>query len=273
MQLQDKKDQRTTRSSSKKRDNQEEHVDDVPSPPKKKKRTTIIDDNNSVTSDEEMNVVEEKINEPFPISSRTTPAQLLQVIKKLNKDQVQAVKDIGFGSLLEMKINMIPARLGHYVVDNFDDNELTINTENSEIKVTAEMISELLGIPSGGKKISKIKNTADNDPVLKKFFKQYPENKQFNKSDIATKIAASKDGGIIFKLNFILLFVNSICKSCQNGNCKTGIVRKLVFKDKFPKLDWGDFILECLRGSKKNWKRMTTKSSYAGPVTVLIVSF
>ena len=50
-------------------------------------------------------------------------------------------------------------------------------------------------------------------------------------------------------------------------------MKKFVFKDNFIKLDWGEFILECLRGSKKNWKRMTTKSSYAGPVTVLIVSF
>nr|KAJ0210365.1 hypothetical protein LSAT_V11C400193670 [Lactuca sativa] len=65
-------------------------------------------------------------------------------------------KIYGFGALLKMKITDIPLKLGFNVLQKFDYERMVIDIEGKELKVTAESVHDMLGIPIGGTKLTQL---------------------------------------------------------------------------------------------------------------------
>ena len=63
------------------------------------------------------------------LRTRTSPRVLFDYVKHLKLDQ-RAVEGMGLGKLLDMKIDGMPCRLGYYIVDKLDTNEI-----NSELEM------------------------------------------------------------------------------------------------------------------------------------------
>ncbi|CAH1423583.1 unnamed protein product [Lactuca virosa] len=66
------------------------------------------------------------------------------------KKQKECVRSMGFGSLLKMKIIDIQLKLGFYILQKFDSERMVIDVEGKKLKVTAESVHDMLGIPTGG---------------------------------------------------------------------------------------------------------------------------
>lgn len=85
-----------------------------------------------VSSDDDFETVPEEIMRKKPklvrcirrirfpsLKTRTTPYCLFESIKKMNRVQKAAVRELGFGQLLELNIREIPGQLAYWVVDHF----------------------------------------------------------------------------------------------------------------------------------------------------------
>ena len=60
-----------------------------------------------------------KVHLPL-LRTRTSPRLLYDCIKELNSDQQQVVRDMGLGSVLKVKMDEIPQKLGFWLVDKLD---------------------------------------------------------------------------------------------------------------------------------------------------------
>ncbi|KAI3788399.1 hypothetical protein L2E82_01163 [Cichorium intybus] len=149
---------------------------------------------------------------------------------------------MGFGSLLNMKLDVIPSKLGYNLVDIFDDEKLLFKTSEGVIKISIDLIYDLLRIPKGDVNLEDLEEHPDAHPVIQKFQKQFKDFKKLIKKDVAEKIMSTGDHGILFKLNFIVLFTNSLCKSQKSGICLTKVVNKLVGKVDISKVNWCNFL-------------------------------
>ncbi|KAI3727897.1 hypothetical protein L6452_16525 [Arctium lappa] len=61
------------------------------------------------------------------IRTKTSPMILHQTIDDLNNKQIEAVKEMGLGSLLNMTVDGIPSKLGFFVVNNLDTNSMQLH--------------------------------------------------------------------------------------------------------------------------------------------------
>jgi len=212
-----------------------------------------------------------KPQKPLALLTRTSPSTMVECVQCLNDDQKEAVKEMGFQGILGMKLVQSPAKLGYYLLDNLDHDTLKITTPNGTIHFTSKLVHEIFGIHSGGVDIDDLPVVGKESPLVSIWYSQFKSDKM-TRGDIVDRIKEDGDSGIIFKMNFITLFVNCICKSYPSGFCIPTIVHKMAGNPDVSSMDWCSFVLNCVRGSKRNWKPNSPTNIYAGPITLLVVS-
>ncbi|GJZ94967.1 hypothetical protein Tco_0667170, partial [Tanacetum coccineum] len=76
--------------------------------------------------------------------TRSSPKALYLALATLKPSQQDCVAKMGFGSLLEFKVDGISSRLGFYVVDMFDLDD-TIDNQNKDWKILTPQLHESAG--------------------------------------------------------------------------------------------------------------------------------
>ncbi|MFS7928523.1 hypothetical protein Hanom_Chr04g00321771 [Helianthus anomalus] len=105
--------------------------------------------------------------------TRLSPHQLLMGINRSSKKQNEAIKNMGLGSILQLRMDSLPSKLAHYVGDNFDGKIMVINLKEGNKEVNEMVVSGLLGIRNSGvvlsdqKKEEQVMNE-DNDHTYQK---------------------------------------------------------------------------------------------------------
>ncbi|XP_035832787.1 uncharacterized protein LOC118481691 [Helianthus annuus] len=69
---------------------------------------------------------------------------LKDYIESLSKEQRDAVREIGFESILKFNLHSVPRKFGYWLVKIFDADNNEINTGVETIKITAEFIQKIL---------------------------------------------------------------------------------------------------------------------------------
>nr|GEW48536.1 hypothetical protein [Tanacetum cinerariifolium] len=82
--------------------------------------------------------------------TRSIPRTFYNSISTFKPNQKACLEQIGFGNFVEFKVDGIPSKLGLYVVDKFDAKKIEIKLEEGALKITKNLISEMLGIRNEG---------------------------------------------------------------------------------------------------------------------------
>lgn len=216
---------------------------------------------------------EKKVTKKYnTIRTRTSPNALYQALQSLNNAQKQAVTSMGFGKLLNMKADGIPSKLGFYVVDNLDTKKMEIRVSHGAIKITTEAIHEMLGVPIGGLDLQSIESATMEADITKRWRQQFDKVK-VRPADIMKEIERSNDADFNFRINFITLFVNTMADCNRMGCCNLGFLSRIHDDAILEKIDWCKFIFDCVKTSKVGWKRDSSLSFYAGPLTFLTLLY
>ncbi|CAH1438691.1 unnamed protein product [Lactuca virosa] len=104
-------------------------------------------------------------------------------------------------------------------------------------------------------------------------WKQQYNFKAMRPSDVEEKIKESSDSGIIFRTNFVLLFVNTIYEQNKPGTCKTTVLPHLLGKTPMREIDWCGFITNCLKMSKTTWDETDRGNYNCGPLLLAYLEF
>lgn len=220
-------------------------------------------------------VTEKIYNSPkdYPcIRSRVSPNSLMTAIRSMNEEQKQAVIDIGFGSILNMKFEEIPTRIGYFVVDNFDERTGKIKLKNGSIHVTKQVIHDMLGVPMGGLEIKAENKSKSDDAVTLEWRSQF-DKPTIRPTDVARMIANSNEAGRKFKLNFLVLFASCMAEGTKLGICNQKFLPSIGEDIDIKTLDWCGYIMDCLKVSKVGWNRDNRQSFYSGPLTLLTLFY
>ncbi|CAH1415161.1 unnamed protein product [Lactuca virosa] len=115
------------------------------------------------------------VKEFYSMKNRCSPESLLSIILGLRKQQKECVRSMGFGSLLKIKITDVPLKLGFYILQNFDSERMVIDVEGKELKVTAESVHDMLGIPTGGTILTQLDQWPKDDTSYDEWYQQFKE--------------------------------------------------------------------------------------------------
>nr|GEU65248.1 RNA-directed DNA polymerase, eukaryota [Tanacetum cinerariifolium] len=149
-------------------------------------------------------------NRNSKIRNRTTPTALFNAMAILNDDRKKCLHEMGFGSMIGMGIHELPRKLGFYVIDNFYTETNVLSLTDSSILVTSELVNDILGIPMRGCSIESLEPRASDDPFIKEWLSQFGEKTEIRPNDISDVIVSTKDAGKLFKMNFLMLFANTM---------------------------------------------------------------
>ncbi|PWA75669.1 ulp1 protease family, C-terminal catalytic domain-containing protein [Artemisia annua] len=190
---------------------------------KRKKEST--DEDEDLKPKQKMKKKENKIP---TLRTRTAPTALYSALSILSAEREKVLIDMGFGGLIGMKIHDLPGFLGYHVISKFDDEEMKLPTSNGPIEVTEYKVHEIMGIPKGGVSIDCLEERKPNDPFIKEWFQQFPSGKKdIRPNDITDVIVGSNDHGKLFRMNFLLLFANTIGICDTQGACSMNILKRI----------------------------------------------
>ncbi|XP_076924089.1 uncharacterized protein LOC143586421 [Bidens hawaiensis] len=214
-------------------------------------------------------------NKWFGIFTRSNPRQLCLCISRLKKKQRQAVSEMGFGEMLTFNVDGIPAKLGHYVVDNFDVDEMEIKVANGEIKVDAESVHRLLGIPCNGIAVDSLTKNNKLHPAVKSWRERYPIGEYVSPTQIVKKVTEDDDDddGFNFKLDFLMLFLATMVQCMTHGRCKDDILKYFTGDTDFSKINWCSYVVDSMKDCKELWRRCDFKSPFTGPLCILTLLY
>ncbi|GKC93728.1 hypothetical protein Tco_1159170, partial [Tanacetum coccineum] len=176
----------------------------------------------------------DKVKRVNRVHSRIPPNNLFRVMTQLSAGQKQVVRDIGFGKLIDFKINDIPTCLAYWLLDHFDEEACCLNINGKEIEITRELVRDVLGVPLGDVHLDAHDEADYRNPLTRAWKAQFPSSvKRHFPTRLADQILSNGEGGWMFKFHFLVLYASSYTpiKWC------TSDVLKTLEKDKFPNDD------------------------------------
>lgn len=203
------------------------------------------------------------------IHQRNPPKNLFQVISQLSNTQKQALREIGFGNLIEYKIKDVPTRLAYWLLDKFDEETCSLDVNGKRIEITREVVRDVLGVPMGEVHVDARDGTDFRNPLVRRWKAQFDMSlKRHHLTGLADVMLGNSNGGWMFKVNFLVLFFSTIGELNKSNTANLKFIHLLNSEADIMKLDWCTYIIECLIKTKKSWNR---KRHYNGPVILLLV--
>ncbi|GJU78723.1 hypothetical protein Tco_1275793 [Tanacetum coccineum] len=95
------------------------------------------------------------------ITFRASLNLLKFVLDVTNEYEKKAIRDMGFGSVIKFKIDMIPKALGRWLVDHFDSNTCILMYRNTKLEITGKFVHEILWVPDGSIKINLVSRASN----------------------------------------------------------------------------------------------------------------
>lgn len=78
-----------------------------------------------------------RVNFDICITTRSSPSSLQTAMKNLEDEEKEVIREMGFGSMLDLKIDTLPSKIGLWLVKNFCPDRKTIKLrESKEILIT-----------------------------------------------------------------------------------------------------------------------------------------
>ncbi|KAI3797586.1 hypothetical protein L1987_32845 [Smallanthus sonchifolius] len=155
---------------------------------------------------------------------------------------------MGFARLLRFKMDGIPAKLAHYVVDKFNPEKMKIKVPCGSIKIDSEVIYQLLGLPKGGVSFSSLVELDIMDDSVSRWKNRYPR-RFISPTKMVDNIEASDEvDSFEFRMDFLMCFVTVMVDCHYQGCLREWILDYITEQTNFKDLDWCGFVVEKNEG-------------------------
>ncbi|GJY81144.1 hypothetical protein Tco_0493895, partial [Tanacetum coccineum] len=234
-------------------------------------------DNYNEVEQAEAKVVEvkSKTNDKKAINSRMSPRNLKRVLDSLTTSQQKRLKQMGFGEFARnFDFDYVPGIMGMWVVKDFNPKTCTLVMEDgSMIKITRELIHDMLGIPMSGIKVKPLKEKNLFDPVTTKWRGMVPEivnREKIHISQLETFLCTLSEADWLFDIGFLSLFFSISSQGNKDGTINERLIPYLEKIDKIHQMDWCSYVLESL---VKECTGFSSSDKFIGPLLLLALIY
>nr|KAJ0184592.1 hypothetical protein LSAT_V11C900464320 [Lactuca sativa] len=98
---------------------------------------------------------------------------------------------------------------------------------------------------------------------------QFKKDSIIRLSAIKNVIVSTTQADFNFKLNFLVLFVNTFCESTSMGRCNLFPLSYISRKIDISNIDWCNYVLDCLVRTKNSYIPYSDNSFFVGPSAFL----
>lgn len=201
---------------------------------------------------------------------------LCELLVDLSDGQKNVIKNMGFQSVLELKIKDIPKDLGSYVLSRLDTTKtpMVIETPSGDIPVNEESVHEVYGFPMGPTILNRSRKANYNKVPTIIELKAHLEldiKKDIYPPQLLQQMKIRKTSDYLFKLDFLVLMVSTLVESMSNGRAYIRFLASITKNSDIKEFNWCDFVVQAVKDCKKNWDCSKKSSKFVGPLAFLVV--
>ncbi|KAK9740534.1 hypothetical protein RND81_03G042500 [Saponaria officinalis] len=212
-------------------------------------------------------------------STKCMPGKLVEMIKRLNEEQKQAVRDIGFGGLLELKVTYIPKGIMKLILSAFNYNSNMFDARKMEFLVTKDDVHDIFLLPRVGDPV-KLAQMGNTNAVIDNKLKNEWRRKfglQNNSDPIMVKLVHEKlmkcnEAGEEFKRMFVMYSMSIFLAPTSNRTLDLKLVKAVQNVTRIRNFDWCSYVFNELVNSIRLCKQ-GGKTFVCGCILVLMLSY
>lgn len=174
--------------------------------------------------------------------TRCSPGRLVNVMKRFTPDQKEAVKSMGFGSLLDLKCRTLRRSLCLWLLERFNTIRRSLEICGKRIPLSARDVELVMGLPSSGKDIV---NSGPDDLVADLRLKYNASNRGISVRFLEERLG-EPEAGDDFKRAFLLYVLGTLLCPTARLDVSPSFLHFLTDMDSIHEYNWAKFLLDKL---------------------------
>nr|XP_043632715.1 uncharacterized protein LOC122603924 isoform X2 [Erigeron canadensis] len=174
--------------------------------------------------------------------TRCSPGRLVNVIKQFTPDQREAVKRIGFGSLLDLKCRTLRRSLCLWLLERFNTIRRSLEICGSRIPLSPRDVELVMGLPASGKDVV---NSGPDELVADLRRKYNASNRGISVRFLEEKLGEPESGDE-FKRAFLLYVLGTLLCPTARLDVSPSFLHFLTDMESVHEYNWAKFLLDKL---------------------------
>lgn len=168
------------------------------------------------------------------ITIRSSPCQLLKLVSKLDDIKKEAIREIGFGGLLEIQCHSMPSCLLTWLIQHFNPSQCHIQLDGGQIlQVTARDVEITLGIPGNGPIPKEDEDASEEEvDIIPRRYKWI---------DLLEELI-SMESGEEFKKKFVIFVCGCLLAPSKRAEHTTKLWRCLHSVEEIRNMNWAEYV-------------------------------
>ncbi|KAH9605153.1 hypothetical protein KSS87_004761 [Heliosperma pusillum] len=184
----------------------------------------------SVDETKKADVKSSQIRVPSDFTKRCRPSSLTAVISALSEEKKDALRQIGFGGLLHLKLTSVPMTMFSQLLFAFRSEEYFEVSETEKFRLTEDDICDVFGLPNGGHDLELLVTAKDPIPL----------------SAVKTKLLSNGLTDEEFKQTFVLFAMSSFLAPASGAVVDLRLLSAVEDVSRIHQLNWCKYVLEEL---------------------------
>ena len=204
---------------------------------------------------------------------RSATSNVCKMISGLRSEQMRAINSIGFGSILNFNVDIIPTGLGFWLLRNYDPETCTLNVGSHTISITRELVHNIFGVPMGELEIEETQRPRTADAVVGEWNAQFEngEGVRMSPCNLQKRIERMTSCGRHFILNFLIFINTFLGETTQNNTINRFFLPSIKRGVDIASFDWCTYMITTLNRCTTLWR--DTKKPFHGSVALLAVRY
>ncbi|KAJ9540909.1 hypothetical protein OSB04_027415 [Centaurea solstitialis] len=174
--------------------------------------------------------------------TRCSPGRLVNVMKRFTPNQKEAVKSMGFGSLLDLKCRTLRRSLCLWLLERFNTIRRSLEICGKRIPLSPRDVELVMGLPSSGKDIV---NSGPDDLVADLRQKYNASNRGISVRFLEERLG-EPEAGDDFKRAFLLYVLGTLLCPTARLDVSPSFLHFLTDMDSIHEYNWAKFLLDKL---------------------------
>ncbi|XP_055827617.1 uncharacterized protein LOC129895868 isoform X2 [Solanum dulcamara] len=174
--------------------------------------------------------------------TRCSPGRLLNVLQRLTPDQKEAVKSMGFGSILGLRCRTLRRSLCLWLLERFNTVRRSLEICGERIPLTPRDVELVMGLPASGKDVV----NSGSDELILQLRKRYNATNRGISVRLLEERLAAPEAGEDFKRSFVLYVMGTLLCPTARLDVSPSFLHFLTNMDVLHQYNWGKFLLDRL---------------------------
>ncbi|XP_023751925.1 uncharacterized protein LOC111900276 [Lactuca sativa] len=174
--------------------------------------------------------------------TRCSPGRLVNVIKQFTPEQKEAVKSMGFGSLLDLKCRTLRRSLCLWLLERFNTIRRSLEICGKRIPLSPVDVELVMGLSASGKDVV---SSGSDDVVADLRLRYNASNRGISVRFLEEKLG-EQEAGEDFKRAFLLYVLGTLLCPTARLDVSPSFLHFLTDMDSIHEYNWAKFLLDKL---------------------------